>query len=162
MKKLILAIFALLIFAVASVALSQPKVDNVSTKTSVNGKYSNLVQVLKCEKDKGNYGEFKDYGHWSGGPWCGKTGKSGYWVWVYPNWYVWAKKGASPKIPAKATVNGKYSNLTQILKCEKDKKSYGEFKDYGYWSGGPWCGKTGKSGHWVWVYPNWYVWGNKK
>jgi hypothetical protein len=66
--------------------------DQIPAYASVDSKYSNLIQVLHCPKDKATYGEFKDYGHWEGGTWCGQTGKAGYWVWVAPNWYVWKNK----------------------------------------------------------------------
>jgi hypothetical protein len=61
---------------------------------SVNGKYRGLIQTLHCPRDHSQYGEFTDYGYWQGGAWCGQTGKAGYWVWVPPNWYVWAEKTA--------------------------------------------------------------------
>ena len=156
MKKFILVNFILAIFAIHSVALGDINVE----KASVNGKYSNLLQVLKCEKDRATYGEFSEYGKWSGGAWCGQTGKSGYWVWVAPKWYIWKDKNQN-QIPPKASLNGKYSNLLQILKCEKDRATYGEFSEYGKWSGGAWCGQTGKSGYWIWLSPNWYIWATK-
>lgn len=61
-------------------------------QASVNGKYADLLQVMNCPRDQGSYGEFRDYGWWNGGPWCGQSGKAGYWVWVAPNWYVWANR----------------------------------------------------------------------
>ena len=61
-----------------------------------------------------------------------------------------------------SSANGKYDNLIQILNCPRDRSTYGEFNDYGYWQGGAWCGQTGKPGYWVWVEPNWYVWQNKR
>lgn len=64
-------------------------------------------------------------------------------------------------VPEEASVNGNYSSLIQVLNCPSDRGQYGEFRDYGYWGGGPWCGKQGKAGHWVWVAPKWYVWKNK-
>ncbi|MCP4265077.1 MAG: PASTA domain-containing protein [Candidatus Brocadiaceae bacterium] len=60
-----------------------------------------------------------------------------------------------------ASVNGKYSELIQKLTCPKDKATYGNFNDWGYWGGGTWCGQQGKAGYWVWVSPTWYVWKNK-
>jgi len=124
---------------------------------SANGKYYNLIQKLTCASDRARYGEYRDYGYWSGGRWCGRRGKAGYWVWVNPNWYVWSNKG----VPARASANGKYSRLIQTIYCPKDKGSYGRYTDYGYWGGGPWCGQRGEAGHWVWVAPHWYVWGVK-
>lgn len=63
-------------------------------------------------------------------------------------------------VPAKATVNGKYSGLVMVLNCPGDQKTYGQFNDWGYWNGGggTWCNQPAKAGHWVYVAPNWYVW----
>ncbi len=57
--------------------------------TSAYGKYSTLIQVLNCPADKATYGNYTDYGYWGGGAWCGQQGSAGYWVWVFPNWYIW-------------------------------------------------------------------------
>jgi TPR repeat protein len=137
---------------------------------TVNGKYSGLLQTINCPRDQAEYGQFTDYGYWAGGAWCGQTGKSGYWVWVAPSWYVWSQNGGTAgagnkpsesSVPASASVNGKYTGLVQTINCPRDQAEYGQFTDYGYWSGGAWCGQTGKGGHWVWVAPSWYVWSNK-
>ena len=125
--------------------------------SSANGKYTNLIQTLTCPADSAKYGSYSDYGYWGGGPWCGQQGKAGYWVWVSPTWYVWASENKADATSA----NGKYSNLLQTLRCPKDKAQYGAYSDYGYWGGGPWCGQQGKAGFWVWVAPNWYVWGTQ-
>ena len=65
--------------------------DNCSGKKaySANYKYSGFLQEIICPSDTPKYGEFKDSGYWKGGPWCGKQGKAGYWVWVKPKWCVW-------------------------------------------------------------------------
>jgi len=136
-------------------------------RASVQGKYSNLLQVMECPRDRQSYGEYKDYGYWSGGAWWGQQGTAGYWGWVAPRWYVWSKENATKRqpyshIPNKASLNGKYRYLLQKLRCERDRQSYGEHRDYGYWSGGPWCGQQGKAGYWVWVEPYWYVWRYKR
>ncbi|HNR87687.1 MAG TPA: hypothetical protein PKM65_05065 [Spirochaetota bacterium] len=62
---------------------------NVPANASVNGKYYTLLQVVRCPNDAGQYGQFYDYGAWSGSSWCNQTVQSGYWVWVNPNWYIW-------------------------------------------------------------------------
>jgi hypothetical protein len=129
-----------------------------ASPSSANGKYSNLIQKLHCPSDQKRYGKYRDYGYWGGGAWCGQKGQPGYWVWVYPFWYVWSDKG----IPAAASAHGKYSNLLQTLTCPKDRRRYGKYSDYGYWGGGAWCGQRGKRGFWVWVAPTWYIWGAKK
>lgn len=126
---------------------------NVPDQATAGDKYAGLRQTVYCPQDKNKYGEFKDYGYWGGGSWCGQAGVSGYWVWVSPNWYVW-----SAKIPEKAHANHKYAGLQQVLKCPSDVRKYAHFKDYGRWEGGHWCGQIGKAGYWVWLNPNWYVW----
>lgn len=157
MKKFwsVCIVLLLLGFSVSVSALDIPQ------RASVGGKYSDLKQILKCQKDSKQYGRFKEYGYWGGGSWCGKHGQAGYWVWVAPNWYIWAKKGRKPEIPAQASVYGKYSGIKQILNCKPDRSKYGNFKDYGYWEGGSWCGKRGKAGYWVYHFPNWYIWRKK-
>ncbi len=131
-------------------------------RASINGKYSGLIQVVKCNRDRKSYGTFHDYGYWGGGRWCGQTGKAGYWVWIYPHWYIWENADKDKAASADPSANGKYINLIQVLSCPEDKNKYGLYRDYGYWNGGSWCGETGKAGYWVWVAPKWYVWGGKK
>ena len=161
--RILLFTVVTLLVVYLTVASSIAFAEEALPRTSVNGKYSELIQVMTCPKDRGTYGEFRDYGWWGGGPWCGQTGKAGYWVWVAPDWYVWKTQGSSVSedVPAKAKVNGKYSNLVQVMRCAQDRGTYGEFRDYGWWGGGPWCGQTGKAGYWVWVAPAWYVWSDK-
>ncbi|GBC61084.1 hypothetical protein DENIS_2044 [Desulfonema ishimotonii] len=130
--------------------------ETVPPAASANGKYQGLIQILHCPQDSAKYGNFNDYGHWGGGSWHGQQGKAGYWVYVYPTWYVWANT-----MPPIASANGKYGNLIQTITCPGDAAKYGEFHDYGYWGGGPWCGQQGKAGYWVWVKPSWYVWSRK-
>ncbi|MDK9716305.1 MAG: hypothetical protein OEL57_00175 [Trichlorobacter sp.] len=80
-------------FSVALLLCSNPVfADEIPDAASASGKYSELVQVMNCPKDGNSYGNFKDYGYWGGGAWCGQQGKAGYWVWVAPNWYVWKNK----------------------------------------------------------------------
>lgn len=72
---------------------------------SVNGKYSDLIQVVNCPEDRANYGEFIDWGYWSGTSWCGQVTQPGYWVWVNPNWYIWQNVGiARPENPVPSPI----------------------------------------------------------
>ncbi len=71
--------------------LPKTSVAEVPKAASSNGKYSEIVQVLNCPNDRTRYGESSDYGYWEGGSWCQQTGAAGYWVWVYPNWYIWKR-----------------------------------------------------------------------
>ena len=89
MKKFFLVIFSLLVLSGVANALSDGLQEG---RASVDGKYTNLVQVMECRRDSATYGNFRDYGYWRGGSWCGQRVRAGYWVWVYPKWYVWSRK----------------------------------------------------------------------
>jgi hypothetical protein len=61
-------------------------------KARVNGKYGKLLRRIKVEGDKAGYGEFSDYGHWDGTSYAGYNDLPvGYWVYVYPHWYIWGE-----------------------------------------------------------------------
>lgn len=68
------------------------EIDIMMDKSSVGGKYSELLQVMKVPGDKEEYGSFEDYGHWGGGEYEGYDGKEGYWVYNAPFWFVWDQK----------------------------------------------------------------------
>jgi hypothetical protein len=58
---------------------------------SVHGKYSTLLRKLKVDQDRAAYSDFNDYGYYPATDYAGYTGiPAGYWVYVYPYWYVWA------------------------------------------------------------------------
>lgn len=59
-------------------------------KASVNGKYRRLLKKIEVRGDYGSYGEFRDWGHYEGTSYAGYSDlPAGYWVWVYPHWYIW-------------------------------------------------------------------------
>ena len=59
---------------------------------SVNGRYEGLIQTMNCPAAEPEYGSYNHYGYWEGGDYiCGNQyAEAGYWVYDYPNWYVWA------------------------------------------------------------------------
>jgi hypothetical protein len=147
----------------------------VPAQASVNGKYSDLLKVINVPGDQASYGQFNDWGHWTGTSWAGHNNlPPGYWVYVAPNWYIWGKQGAAqpqPNPPAnpggqdqvKASVNGKYSKLLRVINVPQDQGAYGAFNDYGYYTGTSWAGYNNLPvGYWVYVAPNWYIWGESK
>jgi hypothetical protein len=78
---------------------------------------------------------------------------------------VAAPPGGSPQSPdmTMASVNGKYYNLLMTLNVPQDQGSYGNFYDWGYYTGTSYAGYNNiPAGYWVYVYPNWYVWGNTR
>jgi hypothetical protein len=63
----------------------------------------------------------------------------------------------------KATVKGKYTKLLAVIHAPSDKKTYGEFKDYGAYNGTEWGDYKGlPKGNWVYVHPHWYIWEKEK
>lgn len=62
-----------------------------------------------------------------------------------------------------ATVGGKYSDLLKKVEVEKDFLEYTEFQDYGFHEACSYGGQDSiPAGYWVYVYPNWYIWGKAK
>lgn len=62
----------------------------VAPKASVDDKYSHLLRKIAVPEDQGFYGDFYDWGSWSGTSWRGHTDlPPGYWVYVFPHWYIW-------------------------------------------------------------------------
>jgi hypothetical protein len=134
-------------------------------KASVGGKYCELLRKIKVPGDEACYGAFNDWGYWDGTAWAGYTDlPAGYWVYVAPNWYIWGKqtceKDATPRA---ASAHGKYANLLQKICVPGDEQTYGAFNDWGYWDGTEWAGYSNlPAGYWVYVAPNWYIWGETR
>ena len=64
---------------------------------------------------------------------------------------------------AKASVNGKYRNLLRIVPAAGDAATHGSFHDYGRWAGTSYLSHNNlPRGYWVYVAPNWYIWGDVK
>ena len=61
--------------------------------------------------------------------------------------------------PPQAHVWGKYGTLLRKLTIPEDAEQYTRFHDYGHWPGTEWRNHKGlPAGHWVYVYPHWYIW----
>jgi hypothetical protein len=62
-------------------------------KATCNKKYSKLLRKFNVEVDRLEEGMFSDYGYWEGAAkYGGHTNvPAGYWVYVYPDWYVFEK-----------------------------------------------------------------------
>ena len=74
-------------------------------KASLNNKYRRLQKKIEVPGDLQSFGGFYEYGIWEGRAYAGHTGlPSGYWVYVYPSWYIWGEEvpaddGAEPQSP---------------------------------------------------------------
>jgi len=59
-------------------------------KASGNNRYRDLMHVIYLPSDKQGYTEYSDYGYSATPNYGGQNNlNSGYWVYVYPRWYVW-------------------------------------------------------------------------
>ncbi|MFT5091318.1 MAG: Ca-activated chloride channel family protein [Porticoccaceae bacterium] len=66
-------------------------------KASTDGKYRRLVKKIEVRDDFQRFGAFNDFGHWDGTEYAGhKDLPPGNWVYVYPNWYIWAEAIVPP------------------------------------------------------------------
>jgi hypothetical protein len=71
-------------------------------KAQVNGKYRMLLRQFKVPQDIKLGGEFHELGLFGVPSYAGQTGlPTGYWVYVYPYWYIWRDLTAIPS-PARA------------------------------------------------------------
>src|SRR5207245_142803 len=67
-------------------------VDSAPARATVGGKYRKLLRKIKVEQDRQSYGTFHDWGHYTGDSWAGHVNlPPGYWVYVYPHWYIWGE-----------------------------------------------------------------------
>lgn len=138
---------------------------------SMGGKYVNLLRRIQVTDDVNHYGKCKDSGKWNGTKYKGYDNlPKGYWVYMYPDWYIWggvktaASKPAEPKTTSgcDTTMGGKYSSPIRTVKVAEDKDQYGECHDWGLWKGTTYKGhKNLPEGYWVYKYPNWIIYGTK-
>ena len=66
-------------------------------KASAGGKYSKLLIKFAVAQDFAQYGAFHEFGLWDGKSYADKKDlPQGYWVYVYPNWYIWKNENQVP------------------------------------------------------------------
>jgi hypothetical protein len=69
---------------------NRARVEEPPQLPSVYGKYRVLLRKIHVPQDTNAYGKFTDYGMYTGNAWAGFNDlPPGYWVYVYPNWYIW-------------------------------------------------------------------------
>lgn len=69
-----------------SVALSDAA---AFTEASVGGRYQDLITKIAAPTDVEFHSAFRNFGKYTGTQWRGYDLPKGYYVYVYPNWYVW-------------------------------------------------------------------------
>ena len=64
----------------------------------------------------------------------------------------------------RAGVDGRYSGLLRRIAAPDDRQSYGDFRDYGYYQEiAEYQGeKAVPAGYWLYVWPYWYIWGERR
>lgn len=60
------------------------------------GKYVTLLKWIEVPEDFEHYGELTDYGFWDGDEWAGYHVPKGYWVYVFPHWFIFARQAKAP------------------------------------------------------------------
>jgi len=65
--------------------------------------------------------------------------------------------------PCDPSMEGKYSNLLKRISVPQDKNRYGKCHDYGKWTNTSYAGYYNlPQGYWVYMSPDWYIWGNSR
>lgn len=143
---------------------------------SMGGKYSGLLRKLHVPGDVRRYGRCRDYGRWSGSYYkgYGPLPRGAFWTYVYPHWYIWARRGVAGGggggVPGgqlgsgcqDASMGGKYSGVMRRLRIPGDVRRYGRCRDYGRWSGNYYRGFGPlPRGYWVYSYPYWIIWARR-
>lgn len=77
------------------------RISLVPPQASIQGKYRTLLRVLHLPEDLKPYGKFHEYGYCNCPQWRSYKGiPPGYWIYVYPKWYIWRDcVGTSPRMP---------------------------------------------------------------
>jgi hypothetical protein len=62
-------------------------------KATADGRYHSLLRAVYVPGDRGSHGDFLAYGYWDGTSYGGASDlPPGYWVYVYPRWFLWAEQ----------------------------------------------------------------------
>jgi|GEM_PF-6568137 len=127
-----------------------------------SGKYKQLLKRFAATDDLAEYGGFHDAGYRRTTDYKGlRDLPPGYWTYLAPYWYIWAEAHPLPlEAPDAARVSGTYDRLLRVVPAPDDAKTTGGFKDAGRLERPTYKGVLDiPSGYWVYVAPNWYVWG---
>lgn len=92
-------VLTLLVLLLAGAAV-QAQPTTPPPRAGADGKYASLLRVLPVPDDQAAYGEFNDWGHWTGNSYAGHDNlPPGYWVYLHPNWYIWRELAAAQREP---------------------------------------------------------------
>jgi hypothetical protein len=88
----------------ASGGLQLPGSHQPASPQSQRSRYKTLLREFEAPDDRQSYGDFCDYGYWSGTSYAGQEKlPPGYWVYLAPKWYIFQDQvgGASPGLASK-------------------------------------------------------------
>lgn len=144
---------------------------------SMNNTYNGLIKKKYCRNMK-TKGDFIEFGHRSS-PMCDNPNKpdTGYFVYVRPYVYIYQHKNLPLQyVPKEVYAKGRYKDLENAVRCDiqgervydgskmKDSKVVLEFDDE-YQRANLWpdyCTESLGPGHYVYQYPYWYAFKNKR
>jgi hypothetical protein len=142
----------------------------ISSKTlsTMNDRYSGLVQKDYCANEN-TFGSVYEKGYnayVSMG--CSQSRRQiGFVVYAKPYKYIWKRMHFSQKnIPLKTHRDGKYTELLQSFRCDRDASYYSnstelEYKGRHLSTKPTYCKIKSIPGYYVYQAPHWYVWKNK-
>jgi hypothetical protein len=74
---------------------------NVAARRAIKSRYGNLLKQFEVPADRDSFGDFCDYGYWSGTVYAGQSNLApGYWVYLAPNWYIFKDDATGGGTPA--------------------------------------------------------------
>ncbi len=75
-----------------------PDLEQALRRASVDGKYRMLMAQIKVDRDRQQYGTFRDLGEQTRTAYAGHSDlPKGHWVYVAPYWYVWRDLTSKPR-----------------------------------------------------------------
>lgn len=133
-------------------------------EASMKEKYVNLLHVIEVPEDKTIYDALCNWGYSLCDAYADNTNlKPGFWVYVYPNWFIWERLAVEDQLDSEASVHGKYTTLIHLLEVPEDVSIYGNIYDWGFSEQYAYAGYENLTpGYWVYQKPNWYVWADMK
>jgi hypothetical protein len=77
--------------------LGEARPTDLARQAAVAGKYRHLLHVLYVPSDRSLFANYQDFGYWNGTAYGGRADlRPGYWVYVYPRWFVWRDGPGKP------------------------------------------------------------------
>jgi hypothetical protein len=85
-------------------AAYSPPVQQGQSQYGAKGRYSTLLKKIEVPNDQVSYGDFCDYGYYSGTSYAGFSDlPPGYWVYLAPHWYIYKDAAGVNPVPSTAS-----------------------------------------------------------